>query len=147
MKPFSLICITSLFIFSSFSIQPSEDYPKTITRNITSENGNSIQRTVIELNGDTSREDIIQTCTFLAKEDVQLTFEKLEIGKSFFGLIGKSRIRLAEGKIQFSNGSYESFKAGGSLAFKFLKIQYSKNLKTGLYQIEMIEKIDSFGQY
>jgi hypothetical protein len=147
MKPLFLISITSIFILSSFRIQPSEEFPKTISRNISSVNGNNIQRTVIELNGNTSREDIIQTCTFLAKEDVQLTFENLEIGKCFLGIMGKTRIRNAEGKIQLADGSSQNFKAGGAFGFRYLKIQYSKNLTTGSFQMEMIEKIDSFNQH
>lgn len=147
MKPLFLVCITSLFILISFRIPPSEEFPKTISRNISSENGNNIQRTVIELNGDTSREHIIQTCTFLANEDVQLTFENLEIGKSFLGIIGKTRIRNIEGRIQLADGSFQNFKAGGSFGFRYLKIQYSKNLTTGSFQMEMIEKIDSFNQH
>jgi hypothetical protein len=143
MKTLFHISIISLLLLSSFNIGFLVKFPKTITRYITTENGVKIQRTVIELNGETSREDLIQTCTFLAKEDVQLTFEKLEIGKSFFGLFGKSRITLAQGKIQLLNGSFKTFKAGGPLAFNTLKLQYSENLTSGSYQIEMVEKVDS----
>jgi len=98
-----------------------------------------VEKTVILLDGKTSREDLIHTCGFLANENVQLTFDKLIIGKSFLGLIGKKRIRIAEGKIKLSNGLSQSFKAGGATSFKYIKIQYSNIVAIKSAQIEMIE--------
>ena len=123
-------------------IKKNEKLPKTIERTTTAVNGFNFEKTIIEFNKTTSREDVIHTCAFLSKEDVQLTFSKLTIGKSFLGIIGQSRIRNAEGKIELSDGSTQSFKVGGVSSFKSLKIQYSKNTGTKVSKIEMIEKID-----
>jgi hypothetical protein len=101
-----------------------------------------VEKTVILLDGNTSREELIQTCSFLAKENVQLTFDKLTIGKSFLGLIGKQRIRIAEGMIKLANGSSQRFKAGGATGFRFIKIQYLNNILPESSQIEMIEIVD-----
>lgn len=132
-----------VFILSSFISKPGgEKQPKTITRTSMQVNGKEVKKTVILLDGNTSREDLIQTCSFLAHENVQLTFNKLTIGKSFLGLIGKNRIRIAEGKLELSNGTSQRFKAGGATSFKFIKIQYSDNAVTESSQIEMIEVID-----
>jgi hypothetical protein len=105
-------------------------------------NGVTLQHTIIEFNKSTSREDVIETCAFLSKENVQLTFEELTIGKSLFGIMGKTRIKRAKGKIQLSDGSTQFFKVGGISNFKFLKIQYSIDLNTNVSMIGMIEKID-----
>ncbi|WP_162056510.1 hypothetical protein [Pontibacter pamirensis] len=105
-------------------------------------NGDKVEKTVILLDGNTSREDVIHTCNFLAAEDVQLTFDKLVIGKSMLGLVGKSRIRFAEGKIELPDGSSEKFTAGGAASFRFIRIQYSINTATNSVQIDMLEKID-----
>lgn len=132
-----------VFFFSSFfSIPNNEKQPKTVTKTSTLIDGKKVETTVVLLDGNTSREDLIQTCNFLAKEQVQLTFDKLTIGKSFLGLIGKQRIRIAEGKIKLLNGSSQNFKAGGATSFKFIKIQYSNNVSVNVSQIEMIEIID-----
>ncbi len=73
-----------------------EKQPKTITRTSTLVGGTKVEKSIILLDGSTSREDVIHTCSFLAQEDVQLTFDKLTIGKSFLGLLGKQRIRIAK---------------------------------------------------
>ncbi len=138
-----LFALESFFLLSSFMPKVNgEIQPKTITRSLTLINGNEVEKTVILLDGKTSREDIIHTCVFLAHENVQLTFDKLIIGNSFLGIIGKKRIRIAEGKIALSSGAAQTFKAGGATSFNFIKIQYSKNIAKKLNQIEMIEIID-----
>jgi len=119
-----------------------EKQPNTIPRTSMFINGTKVEKTVILLDGKTSREDLVHTCNFLAHEYVQLTFDKLIIGKSFLGLIGKNRIRIAEGKIKLSNGLSESFKAGGATSFKLIKIQYSNNETKQSSQIDIIEIID-----
>jgi hypothetical protein len=139
---FSLFILGLLIVLSSFISSPTnENLPKTLTRNSTLIDGKKVERTVILLNGNTSREDVIHTCNFLAKENVQLTFEKLSIGRSFLGLIGKQRIRIAEGKIKLPNGSSQKFKAGGVTSFRFIKIQYMNNSLPELSGIEMIESV------
>jgi hypothetical protein len=128
------------FFLSAFTAKPSgEKFPKTITRTSTLVNGATVEKTVILLDGNTSREELIHTCNFLAQENVQLTFDKLSIGRSFLGVAGKQRIRIAKGKIELANGTAQGFKAGGLTGFRFLKIQYSKNLSTAIPQMEMIE--------
>ena len=138
-----LFALAIMFSLSSFAPKLSDEKSlNTITRTSTLINGNEVEKTVILFNGNTSREDLIHTCGFLANENVQLTFDKLIIGKSFLGFIGKARIRIAEGKIKLSNGLSERFKAGGATSFKFIKIQYSNNVATKSSQIDMIEIID-----
>ena len=142
-RPFVFISLGLLIVLSSFaSSLPNEFLPKTITRNATLVDGKKVERTVILLDGSTSREDVIQTCNFLAKENVQLNFDKLSIGKSFLGLFGKQRLQIVEGKITLPNGASQSFKAGGPASFKFLKIQYVSNPVPESSQIEMIEIVD-----
>ena len=87
-----------LFLSSFITKTNNEKQPATITRTSTVINGTEIETTVILLDGNTSRVDVIYTCDFLAHENVQLTCDKLVIGKSFLGFIGKKRIRIAEGK-------------------------------------------------
>ena len=138
-----LLVLASLFLFSSFTSGSKDDkQPKTITKMVSVINGNQVERTIVLFDGNTSKEDVINTCNFLSHENVQLTFDKLTIGKSFLGLAGKTRIRIAEGKINLPNGSSQSFKAGGATSFRFIKIQYTNNLATKSAQIEMIEIID-----
>jgi hypothetical protein len=132
-----------VFSLSSFISKPNDEkQPKTITRTSTLVDGKKVEKTVILLDGNTSREDLIHTCSFLAQENVQLTFDKLTIGKRFLGIVGKQRIRMAEGKIKLANGSSQRFKAGGATSFKFIKIEYTNNLSMESSQIEMIEIID-----
>jgi hypothetical protein len=142
-KKFVLFTLTCLILLSSFTSKPGDEkLPKTITRVSTLVEGKNVEKTVILLDGNTSREELIQTCNFLAKENVQLTFDKLTIGKSFLGLIGKQRIRIAEGMIKLANGSSQRFKAGGATGFRFIKIQYLNNILPESSQIEMIEIVD-----
>jgi hypothetical protein len=131
-----------LFLSSFTSTMSDEKQPKTITRTAALEGGKEVEKTVIQLDASTSRTDLIHTCSFLAQENVQLTFDKLTIGKSFFGLVGKQRIRIAEGSIRLADGSSQSFKGGGATAFKTIRIVYSSNVKTDVSQIDMIEIID-----
>ena len=138
-----LLALISMLFLHSFNYKFShEKLPGTITKTSILIEGNQLERTVIKLDKNTSREDLISTCSFLAKENVQVTFDKLIIGKSFLGLIGKQRIRIAEGKIQLSNGVSQNFKAGGITNFKFLKIQYLNSVATKYIIIEMIEIVD-----
>ncbi|MFD2998765.1 hypothetical protein ACFS7Z_00190 [Pontibacter toksunensis] len=138
-----LLAIGSLITLTSFTFPDNKDVtPKAVTRTTEVINGDQVEKTVILLDGNTSREDVIHACNFLAVEDVQLTFDKLVIGKSMLGLVGKSQIRFAEGKIALPNGSSEKFKAGGAASFRFIRIQYSKNTVTNSSQIDMIEKVD-----
>jgi hypothetical protein len=137
-----MIAIGCFFFLSSF-VNPFSDssQPKTITRTTSLVNGKEIEKTIILLDGTTSREDLIKTCNFLAQENVQLTFDKLSIGKSFLGLVGRSRIRIAEGQIKLADGSLQEFKAGGPFSFKYIKIQYTNDVALNTSQIEMIEII------
>jgi hypothetical protein len=128
-----------LFLSSFHSFPGDENLPKTITRTLDQAKGKTVENTVILIDCYTSREDIIQTCNFLAKENVQLTFSSLIIGKTFLGLVGKQRIRIAEGMIKLPNGSSQSFKAGGITAFRVIKIQYSNDPILQTSQIEMVE--------
>ncbi len=138
-----LFALGLLITLTSFSfIRDNDKMPGTITRTTEVLDGNKVERTVILLDGTTSREELIHTCNFLAAEKVQLTFDRLVIGKSLLGLVGKSRIRIAEGKIELPDGSSENFKAGGVTSFKSIRIQYSSNDKTKSPIIEMIEIID-----
>lgn len=142
-KKFAFFSLGFLIVLSSFASGPAnEKLPKTITKITTLIDGKKVDKTVILLDGSTSREDLIHTCNFLAKENVQLTFDKLSIGKSFMGLLGKQRIRMAEGMIKLSNGSSQRFKAGGATSFRSIKIQYLSNPLPESSQIEMIEIVD-----
>ena len=138
-----LLALISMLFLHSFNYKFShQKLPGAITKTSILIEGNQLERTVIKLDKNTSREDLISTCSFLAKENVQLTFDKLIIGKSFLGLIGKQRIRIAEGKIQLSNGVSQKFKAGGITSFNFIKIQYLNSVATKYSIIEMIEIVD-----
>lgn len=117
--------------------------PKPITQSVdTNDRGEQIRQTIILIDQNTSREDLIHTCRFLAKDNVQLTFEELEIRKYFWRLLGKKRIARADGKILLPDGNFEAFKAGGIISFRSIEITYTKNLETEDYYIEMIEIID-----
>ncbi|HEX2536119.1 MAG TPA: hypothetical protein VHK69_20405 [Chitinophagaceae bacterium] len=140
---FFLTALGCLLFFCSFASRPdNEKQPGTITRTEALVDGKKLEKTVILLDGSTSREDLIHTCQFLAGENVQLTFDKLSIGRSFLGLAGKQRIRVAEGTIRLANGAAQSFKAGGITSFRFIKIQYTKDLAGETAQLEMIEIVD-----
>lgn len=137
---FRCAILLSLVFLSSFTVQPVDGkLPGTITRTTALVDGKTRETTVIQLDGSTSREELIHTCNYLAKEGVQLTFGKLVIGRSFLGLVGKPRIRIAEGKIVLANGTTQSFKAGGVTAFRVLRIQYASLVTTDASRIEMIE--------
>ena len=142
-RSFVMFSLVLSILLSSFaSAANNEKLPKTITRSTSIIDGMKVEKTLIVLDGNTSREDLIHTCNYLAKENVQLTFEKLSIGKSFIGLIGKQRIRIAQGMIKLSNGSSQKFKAGGAMSFRSLKIQYTSSSLPESSQIEMIEIVD-----
>ncbi len=143
MKKLFLLAIVGMLLLSSFVWRCNdEQLPRPIARTTIVVNGDRIIRTVILFDKSTSREELINTCQFLAHENVQLTFDKLEIGKSYFGIIGRNRIRTAKGNIKLPNCITQNFKAGGLTSFKFIKIQYSNNLKTKVSQVDMIEIID-----
>lgn len=139
---FYFIISLCLVLLTSFGSRPNNDsLPKTLTRTSALVDGRIVETTVILLDGNTSREELIYTCNFLAKENVQLIFDKLSIGRSFLGLVGKQRIRVAEGMIQLPNGKSQRFKAGGITSFRYLKIQYVKSEAPEQSRIEMVEKV------
>ncbi|WKN42167.1 hypothetical protein [Tunicatimonas pelagia] len=104
--------------------------------------GDQIITTEILLDENTSREDLIHTCRFLAKEEVELTFESLNIRRSFLGIFGKKRIAQATGKIELPNGISEAFQVGGAISFQSIQITYSQDLATNTFAINTIEIID-----
>lgn len=143
MKNSLLLIVFTALIFSSFTVKITEDKtPNTITRTTVWVDGKSIEKTLILFDGKTSREAVIHTCSYLAKENIQLTFDRLVIGKSVMGVVGKSRIRIASGKITFPNGSSQSFNVGGPLSFRSLKIQYATPDNSLSPTLEMIETFD-----
>ena len=126
----------SSFVFVDFK----NDKPVSISRSMdTDRNGKEIIITEITLDKTTSREDLIHSCSFLAKENVQLTFESLIIGKSIFGLVGKQRITYAKGKITLLDGSFHQFEVGRILNFKSIKITYSRNKENDDLSLDMVE--------
>ena len=138
-----MLLIAGIVLLSSFAtVADAEKQPRTISRTVTLVDSRKVERTIIVFNANTSREDVIQTCSFLANENVQLTFNKLTIGRSFLGILGKQRIRIAEGKIQLADGSTQEFKAGGITSFKSLSIQYSREEAKQSSRIDMIEIIE-----
>ena len=129
----------SSFVLTGFS----NENPASITRSTTiGGNGKEIVKTEILLDKTTTREDLIHACKFLAEEEVQLTFESLDIRKAFFGIVGKPRIAYAKGKIELPDGSVEQFEAGGPISFQSIKITYSMNKETNDYFINMVEIVD-----
>lgn len=140
----TILFLGTSFIISSFvpSIFEGEN-PAPITRSInTNSLGEQLVQTEILIDKSTTREGLIHTCKFLAEEDVALTFESLDIRKAFFGLLGKSRIAYAKGKIELPNGSIEKFEAGGPISFRSIKITYSRNIETSDSYINMVEVIE-----
>ena len=116
----TLILSTGLTLSSFVLTGFGNENPASITRSTTvGGNGKEVVKTEILLDKTTTREDLIHTCKFLAKEDVQLTFELLDIRKSFFGIVGKQRIAYAKGKIELPDGSVEQFEAGRAISFQF----------------------------
>ncbi|NOT74899.1 MAG: hypothetical protein HOP08_08205 [Cyclobacteriaceae bacterium] len=140
-----LLLTLVLLVFYTGNIQSTNlnDSPRPVTRtSIMDKNGNGVIRTQILFNRTTSREEVISTCTFLAKENTQLTFDRLEIGKSVFGVFGRNRLKYLSGSIELPDGSIQKFKAGGVFAFHSVKIIYSNQMDSKSFLIEMIEIID-----
>ena len=140
----TILFLGTSFIFSSFAPSIFEvENPAPITRSInTNSIGEQLVQTEILIDKSTTREGLIHACKFLAEEDVELTFESLDIRKAFFGLLGKSRIAYAKGKIELPNGSIEKFEAGGPISFRSIKITYSRNIETNDSYINMVEVIE-----
>ena len=139
----TLILSTGLTLSSFVLTGFGNENPASITRSTTvGGNGKEVVKTEILLDKTTTREDLIHTCKFLAKEEVQLTFELLDIRKAFFGIVGKQRIAYAKGKIELPDGSVEQFEAGGAISFQSIKITYSKGEETNNYSINMVEIVD-----
>jgi hypothetical protein len=129
-------CVT---LFTSFREITHDISHHTVTKTITTLDGNRIEKTVVLFNKKTTREDVINACTLLAKENVQLTFEKLTIGKSLLGIVGKQRIKYARGKIVLDNGETQTFEAGGVTNFRSLTISFSRDIETKKPRLEMVE--------
>jgi hypothetical protein len=144
-NPFLLLAAISLVtIFSSFAVKKNwpanhKTTSKTVERN---NEGKTVIKTQILLDRTTSREDLIAACSLLSKENVQLTFDLLQIRKSFLGVLGNSRIAYAKGQIQLPDGSVERFRAGGPFNFKFIRIIYFQDSQTNQYKISMVETVD-----
>jgi len=140
------ICITFLLLLTMSVITKGNNgdvTPVPIKQTITlQENGVQRLQTEITFDKKTSREDIINSCNFLAKENISLVFDKLEIKRPYFGLFGKYRIGFVEGFVELPDGMREKFKAGGLFAFRSVKIIYSKDVQTNAYRMEMVEIID-----
>lgn len=133
----TILLLGALIMLSSFVTSAFEgDHPAPIMRSTNINNiGEQVVQTEILIDKSTTREDLIHACKFLAEEDVELTFESLDIRKGFLGLLGKSRIAYAKGKIELPNGSIEEFEAGGLISFRSIKVTYSKNMETSNYYI------------
>ena len=140
----TLLLLGTSVVLSSFMLPAFEkDIPAPITRSISANNsGEQIVQTEILIDKTTTREDLIHACKFLAEEDVNLTFESLDIRRAFFGLLGKPRIAYAKGKIALPNGSFEEFEAGGLISFRSIKVTYSRSKKTSDYYINMVEVVE-----
>lgn len=139
----SYFAMVSVLLFSSFaSNSDHKRQHQPITRTSKIENGRHITETTILFDKHTSRDNVISVCTTLAKENVQLTFDKLTIGRGLFGLLGKNRIRTMEGKIELTNGQSQKFQAGGTFGFRYVKIIYATNTEDKSSFIEMIEVVD-----
>lgn len=139
-KPLLMLTIVSVITLSSFSIRNNafSDH-KTVSRTVEkNQEGEEVIKTQIILNKTTSREALIAACSSLREENVELTFELVEIRK----ILGKPRIAYAKGKIQLPDGSSENFKAGGVFGFKFIRITYFQVTKTNQYRMGMVEIVD-----
>ena len=133
-KKLLLLTMISVGLLSSkISFSQTENKPRPITRSKSVINDKELETTDILIDGSTSREELIETCKFLETEKVMLTFKGLEIAKCG----RKQRIKSADGKISLLNGLTESFTA--SDCFKYIKIEYSTNLKTKDAKINMVE--------
>jgi hypothetical protein len=64
---------------------------QTITKTVSVIDGNRIEKTVVLLDKKTTRDDVINACDILYRDGVQLTFEKLVIGNSMLGIVGKKK--------------------------------------------------------
>lgn len=138
-----LFATISVLLFSSFASNPDhKGQHQPITRTSKIENGSHVMETIILFDKHTSSDNVIGVCTTLAKENVQLTFDKLTIGRGLFGLLGKNRIRTMEGKIELPNGQSQKFQAGGPFGFRYVKIIYATNTENKSSIIEMIEIVD-----
>jgi len=104
--------------------------------------GQEIIKTEILLDGNTSREDLIHTCRFLADEEIALTFESLNIRRSFLGILGKKRIVQAKGKIELPNSIGKEFQVGGLISFRSIKITSSQNTSNDSFAVNTLEVID-----
>ena len=140
----TILFLGTLFMLSSFVSDPFEgENPAPITQSTnTNSIGEQLVQTEILIDKTTTREGLIHACKFLAEEDVELTFESLDIRKAFLGVLGKSRIAYAKGKIELPNGSIEEFEAGGPISFRSIKVTYSRNIETSDYYINMVEVIE-----
>lgn len=136
-------CCSFILLTSFVNVTAPVTLPATVTRTTTFVNDNEVERTIVSFNKHTSREAVIETCRFLAGENVQLTFDKLTIGRRGMQVFSrKNHIVFAEGNIALSNGRSEHFKAGGITGIKLFRIQYTNNATDKKSQIEMIEIID-----
>ncbi len=138
------LVLISIISLSSFTVRKSGSAEhKTITRTIEKNSaGKEIIKTQIFFDKTTSREAVIDACSKLSKEQVQLTFDQLSIRKSFLGLLGKNRIAYAKGKLHLPNGLAERFEAGGTFNFRFIKLIYTQESQTGNYTLNMVEIVD-----
>ena len=139
-----VLTIVGLIALSGFYVPNGKlsDH-KTVTRTVEKDNaGKEVIKTQIILDKTTSREALIAACSSLSRENVQLTFKLLVIRKSFFGLLGRSRISYAKGTIQLPDGSSQEFEAGGTFNFRLIRITYTQVSKTSEYRIGMVETID-----
>lgn len=105
-------------------------------------NGKQILKTQIVINASTTREEIISGCRQLQNEGVSLTFDKLTIRRSLFGILGRSRVSYAKGKIEMPNGDHDIFEVGGTFNFRYLKIYYSQIKNSNDFTLEMVEIIE-----
>ncbi|SHF64405.1 hypothetical protein SAMN05444008_110163 [Cnuella takakiae] len=122
---------------------PPEDHlPKSITRSQFTQNNRSLIRTVVQLDKNTTAQDVIQACNFLAAEGVTLRFSTLKIGRSFVGIAGKKRILVANGELFLPGGKSQQFNAGGLLGFRYLSLQYVTDAEGKSAMIEMISSVD-----
>ncbi len=138
-----MLTLIGLMTFSSFSTRESKHATHAvITRTVERNQDKELIKTEIVLNGKTTREELIEACASLSKENVALTFDLLSIRKRVLGFFGKSRIAYAKGKIQLPDGSTEEFKAGGLFNFKYIRITYTQVANTNEYTINLVEVVD-----
>lgn len=144
-KQYWTICFVLLFsTLTAYADSPFKTgEPASLKRSYSkNREGKDIIITEITLDKHTSREALIETCTSLRKENTDLTFEFVKIGRSFLGIAGKRRILDLSGTIQLPNGIRENFKAGGIFNFRYVKITYTQVISTGEYTLSMVETVD-----